>query len=74
MYAYHAPLAAAGDPNARPAKSPDKPSTVLDFSSPFIGKGTSLLGRFNVSSVTPSVSFVMPTTGGSPFLTNSYNP
>lgn len=35
--------------------------------------GASLLGFFSSSSVTPS-SFVMPTTGASPFLTNSYNP
>jgi hypothetical protein len=35
--------------------------------------GASLLGLFSSSSVTPS-SFVMPTTGASPFLTNSYRP
>jgi hypothetical protein len=38
-----------------------------------IPRGTFLLGRFNSSIVIPS-SFVMPTTGGSPFLTNSYIP
>lgn len=37
------------------------------------GAGSFLLGRLSSSSVTPS-SFVMPTTGGSPFLTNSYWP
>lgn len=37
-------------------------------------RGTSLRGLFNDSSVTPSLSLVIPTTGGSPFLTNSYRP
>lgn len=35
--------------------------------------GIFLLGLFNSSSVIPS-SLVIPTTGGSPFFTNSYNP
>jgi hypothetical protein len=36
-------------------------------------RGILRLGLFSSSNVTPS-SFVMPTTGGSPFLTNSYKP
>jgi hypothetical protein len=40
---------------------------------PGIGRGTSRRGLFNSSIVTPS-NFVIPTTGGSPFLTNSYMP
>jgi len=35
--------------------------------------GSFFLGRFSSSKVTPS-SFVIPTTGGSPFLTNSHCP
>lgn len=35
--------------------------------------GSCLLGLFNSSNVTPS-SFVIPTTAGSPFFTNSYWP
>lgn len=35
--------------------------------------GSCLLGLFSSSKVTPS-SFVIPTTAGSPFLTNSYWP
>ncbi len=35
--------------------------------------GIFLLGRFNSSIVIPS-SLVIPTTGGSPFFTNSYMP
>ena len=35
--------------------------------------GICLLGLFNSSKVTP-FSFVMPTIGASPFLTNSYSP
>lgn len=36
--------------------------------------GSSFLGLLRSSSVTPFASFVMPITGASPFLTNSYNP
>lgn len=36
--------------------------------------GSFFLGRFRSSNVMPSVSLVMPTTGGSPFLTNSHWP
>jgi hypothetical protein len=36
-------------------------------------KGIALLGLFNSSIVMPS-NFVIPTTGGSPLLTNSYWP
>lgn len=43
----------------------------VDFSVP---SGTSLLGRLRLSNVTPLVSFVKPTTGGSPFFTNSQSP
>lgn len=35
-------------------------------------KGISRLGRLRDSIVIPFPSFVMPTTAGSPFLTNSY--
>lgn len=40
---------------------------------PGIGRGTFLLGRFSSSIVIPS-NFVIPTTGASPFFTNSYMP
>lgn len=36
--------------------------------------GSFFLGRFRSSNVMPPVSLVMPTTGGSPFLTNSHWP
>lgn len=36
--------------------------------------GSDFLGLINISFVTPSLSLVMPITGGSPFLTNSYKP
>lgn len=41
--------------------------------SPGMGRGTFLRGLFNSPNVTPS-SLVIPTTGGSPFFTNSYIP
>jgi hypothetical protein len=37
-------------------------------------RGSSFLGLLSSSSVIPFASFVMPITGGSPFLTNSYSP
>lgn len=37
-------------------------------------KGIALRGRLRLSSVTPLPNFVIPTTGGSPFLTNSQSP
>lgn len=40
----------------------------------FTSRGTSRLARFRLSSVTPLPNFVIPTTGGSPFLTNSHIP
>lgn len=40
----------------------------------FTSKGTSRRARFRLSNVTPFPNFVIPTTGGSPFLTNSHIP
>lgn len=37
-------------------------------------RGNSFLGLLRSCSVIPFASFVMPITGASPFLTNSYNP
>lgn len=37
-------------------------------------KGSFTRGLFISSTVTPIGTFVIPMTGGSPFLTNSYNP
>lgn len=50
---------------------------VTDFggdSADSVPKGGFLRGRLRPSSVTPFPSFVTPTTGGSPFLTNSQRP
>lgn len=49
----------------------DETDFGADFSMP---SGTSLLGRLRLSNVTPFWSFVNPTTGGSPFFTNSQSP
>tara|TARA_R110002033_G_scaffold29939_1_gene66708 strand:+ start:119 stop:334 length:216 start_codon:yes stop_codon:yes gene_type:complete len=46
---------------------------VSAASAPGIGRGSFLLGLFSSAKVTPS-NFVIPTTGGSPFFTNSYIP
>lgn len=40
----------------------------------FTSRGTSRRARFRLSNVTPLPNFVIPTTGGSPFLTNSHIP
>lgn len=50
---------------------------VTDFggeSAASVPRGRFLRGRLRLSNVTPSPSFVTPTTGGSPFLTNSQRP
>lgn len=39
-----------------------------------VPRGGFLRGRLRLSKVTPFPSFVRPTTGGSPFLTNSQRP
>lgn len=40
----------------------------------FTSSGTSRRARLRLSNVTPLPNFVIPTTGGSPFLTNSHIP
>lgn len=39
-----------------------------------MGRGTALRGFLRLSNVTPLPNFVIPTTGGSPFFTNSHSP
>ena len=66
---YDTGVYAAGGGGAE-ADKPDIPSSDPAGGDP---RGTFRLGLFSSSMVIPS-SFVMPTTGGSPFLTNSYMP
>ena len=48
---------------------------VEEFIRPtFISAGIFTLGFFMSDNVAPASTFVSPITGGSPFLTNSYNP
>ena len=55
------------------AGAEDAAAAAAAATAPGIGSGTALLGLLRSSIVIPS-SFVMPTTGASPFLTNSYMP
>lgn len=54
---------------------------AIDYGGVLAGKrpvvtsnGSFTRGLFISSTVTPTGTFVIPMTGGSPFLTNSYNP
>lgn len=72
MLYYNPPILIYRAGAAAPAPD-DAAAAATAATAPGIGRGTALLGLFRSSIVIPS-NFVMPTTGASPFFTNSYMP